>query len=78
MTVEEVCLALLYSLLRILELNCHKQVCLWCCRPFAQAQFFSCLIPVSTRDVLVGLFDAVTIKVPWTLYLRCLCSDLLF
>ena len=34
--------------------------------------------PVSTRDVLVGLFDAVTINVPWTLYLRCLCSDLLF
>ena len=35
-------------------------------------------IPVSTGDVLVGLFDAVTINVPWTLYLRCLCSDLLF
>ena len=38
----------------------------------------SWFIPVSTRDVLVGLFDAVTINVPWTLYLRCLCSDLLF
>ena len=37
----------------------------------------SWFIPVSTSDVLVGLFDAVTIKVPWTLYLRCLCSDLL-
>ena len=39
---------------------------------------FQLPIPVSTRNVLVGLFDAVTINVPWTLYLRCLCSDLLF
>ena len=38
----------------------------------------SSFIPVSTRDVLVGLFDAVTINVPWNLYLRCLRSDLLF
>ena len=38
----------------------------------------SWFIHVSTRDVLVGLFDVVTINVPWTLYLRCLCSDLLF
>ena len=71
-------MALLYSLLRLLELICHNQVWLWCCRPFAQAQFSSRFIFVPTRHVLVGLFDAVTINVPWTLYLRCLCSDLLF
>ena len=35
-------------------------------------------VPVPTRDNLVGLFDVVTISVPWTLYLRCLCSDWLF
>ena len=38
----------------------------------------SWFIPVSTRDVSVGLFDAVTINVPWTLYLGCLCTDLMF
>ena len=78
MTLEEVCLALLYSLLRLLELKLPQAGLAVVLQAICTGPISSWFIPVSTRDVLVGLFDAVTINVLWTLYLRCLCSDLLF